>query len=98
MAKAHTYKELGEQFLASNEIQLLGGMNLIMSSKDRHWRKDDCYQCRRDLLELNCDVFAVRLGDGSHVFCCAPCRDLTQKIDDRRIELRDAMKRSKANT
>lgn len=95
MAHAHTFKELSEQFLATNEIQLLGGMNFIMLEKDPNWKTEDCYQCRRDLVKLGCDVTIVRLHDGKSVYCCTPCRALTAQVDARRIELRDAMKRNK---
>lgn len=83
--------ELCTKFLLSSDIQLLGGLNYIMSKKDDRWSTDDCYQCRNNLLKLSCDVAIVRLADGSLVYCCAHCRDLTAKVNARRIELRDAM-------
>jgi hypothetical protein len=95
MAKAHTFKELGEQFLATNEIQLLGGINVIMSEKDPNWNTGDCYKCRRDLVKLGCPVALVRLRSGKPVYCCVPCQELTARIEARRIELRDAMRPNK---
>lgn len=92
MAKSYTFKELAEKFLATDEIQLLGGMNFIMSKKDAKWSTDDCYQCRRNLESLNCTVGLVKLASKEYVSSCIECTKLITKVNNRRIELRDNRK------